>query len=120
MGLRFKNCLLRATCFYNSSSRLKCLRTSFKYGGAIGNSSRNFKYGRKFSFRGTDVEKKVSVLSGGERARACLAGLLLTKSQVILLDEPTNHLDFETVEALGRALKAFAGTLFLSVTIEHL
>lgn len=65
-----------------------------------------------FLFRGTDVEKKVSVLSGGERARACLAGLLLTKSQVILLDEPTNHLDFETVEALGRALKAFAGTLF--------
>jgi ATP-binding cassette, subfamily F, member 3 len=65
-----------------------------------------------FLFKGDDVKKKVSVLSGGERARLCLAGLLLTKSQVLLLDEPTNHLDFETVEALGKALKTFAGTLF--------
>ena len=65
-----------------------------------------------FLFKGNDVDKKIAVLSGGERARACLAGLLLTKSQVILLDEPTNHLDFETVEALGSALKTFAGTLF--------
>lgn len=65
-----------------------------------------------FLFKGDEVEKKISVLSGGERARLCLAGLLLTKSQVLLLDEPTNHLDFETVEALGRALKSFAGTLF--------
>ncbi len=65
-----------------------------------------------FLFKGDDVYKPVSVLSGGERARTCLAGLLLTKSHVLLLDEPTNHLDFETVEALGRALKSFAGTLF--------
>lgn len=65
-----------------------------------------------FLFRGADVEKRIEVLSGGERARVCLAGLLLTKSQVLLLDEPTNHLDFETVEALGGALKSFAGTLF--------
>ncbi len=65
-----------------------------------------------FLFKGDDVKKIVSVLSGGERARLCLAGLLLTKSQVLLLDEPTNHLDFETVEALGRALKTFNGTLF--------
>ena len=65
-----------------------------------------------FLFRGSDVDKKISVLSGGERARVVLAGILLTKSQVILLDEPTNHLDFETVEALGRALKLFSGTLF--------
>jgi ATP-binding cassette subfamily F protein 3 len=65
-----------------------------------------------FLFRGDDVKKKVSVLSGGERARLVLAGLLLTKSQVLLLDEPTNHLDFETVEALGTALKTFAGTIF--------
>ncbi len=65
-----------------------------------------------FLFKGEDVKKQVSVLSGGERARLCLAGLLLTKSQVLLFDEPTNHLDFETVEALGRALKSFSGTLF--------
>ena len=65
-----------------------------------------------FLFKGDDVKKKISVLSGGERARTCLAGLLLAKNQVLLLDEPTNHLDFETVEALGRALKGFAGTVF--------
>ncbi len=65
-----------------------------------------------FLFKGEDVRKKASVLSGGERARLCLAGLLLTKSQVLLFDEPTNHLDFETVEALGRSLKSFSGTLF--------
>ena len=65
-----------------------------------------------FLFKGLDVKKKVSILSGGERARLCLAGLLLTKCQVLLLDEPTNHLDFETVEALGEALKEFDGTLF--------
>ena len=65
-----------------------------------------------FLFKGDDVKKKVGILSGGERARVCLAGLLLSKCQVILLDEPTNHLDFETVEALGRALKGFSGTLF--------
>lgn len=65
-----------------------------------------------FLFSGDETKKKVSVLSGGERARLCLAGLLLSKSHVLLLDEATNHLDFETVEALGRALKAFAGTVF--------
>ena len=65
-----------------------------------------------FLFKGDDVRKKVSVLSGGERARVCLAGLLLARNQVLLFDEPTNHLDFETVEALGRALKSFEGTIF--------
>ena len=65
-----------------------------------------------FLFKGNDVKKKVSVLSGGECARLCLAGLLLMKSSVLLLDEPTNHLDFETVEALGAALHQFKGTLF--------
>ena len=66
-------------------------------------------------FKGDDVEKPVSVLSGGERARLCLAGLLLAKKPVLVLDEPTNHLDFETVEALGAALAEFAGTaIFVS------
>ncbi|RME02539.1 MAG: ATP-binding cassette domain-containing protein [Deltaproteobacteria bacterium] len=65
-----------------------------------------------FLFRGEEVEKEVRVLSGGERARLCLAGLLLSRRDVLLLDEPTNHLDFETVEALGTALRDFAGTVF--------
>ena len=65
-----------------------------------------------FLFKGNDVKKSVSVLSGGECARLCLAGLLLMKRSVLLLDEPTNHLDFETVEALGSALRQFHGTVF--------
>lgn len=65
-----------------------------------------------FLFQGADVEKKIGVLSGGERARLVLAGLLLAKSPVLLLDEPSNHLDFETVEALGAALRNYSGTLF--------
>jgi ATP-binding cassette subfamily F protein 3 len=65
-----------------------------------------------FLFQGADVEKKIAVLSGGERARMVLAGLLLAKNPVLLLDEPSNHLDFETVEALATALKKYSGTLF--------
>ncbi len=65
-----------------------------------------------FLFRGTEVDKRIDVLSGGERARACLAGILLSKEPVLLLDEPTNHLDFETVEALATALRDYAGTVF--------
>jgi len=57
-----------------------------------------------FLFSGDAVRKKALVLSGGERARLCLAGLLLSKKDVLLLDEPTNHLDVETVEALATAL----------------
>ncbi len=67
-------------------------------------------------FKGDDVEKPVSVLSGGERARLCLAGLLLAKRPALVLDEPTNHLDFETVEALGAALAKFSGTV---VFVSH-
>jgi ATP-binding cassette subfamily F protein 3 len=69
-----------------------------------------------FLFRGEDVHKPVTVLSGGERARLCLAGLLLRGRPALLLDEPTNHLDFETVEALGNALREFDGTV---VFISH-
>ena len=65
-------------------------------------------------FRGVAVEKKVKVLSGGERARLCLAGLLLGGFNILVLDEPGNHLDVETVEALGRALCAYAGTVIFT------
>ncbi|MDA1139108.1 MAG: ABC-F family ATP-binding cassette domain-containing protein [Planctomycetota bacterium] len=67
-----------------------------------------------FLFGGDIVKKNVTVLSGGERARLCLAGLLLSKNPVLLLDEPTNHLDFDTVEALGYALSDYTGTIFFT------
>jgi ATP-binding cassette subfamily F protein 3 len=64
-----------------------------------------------FLFRDDDLEKPTSVLSGGERARLCLAGILLHEHSVLLLDEPTNHLDVETAEALAIALKQYEGTV---------
>ena len=60
-------------------------------------------------FRGEHVEKSISVLSGGERARLCLAGLLLGNYNVLVLDEPGNHLDVDTVEALAKALDRLSG-----------
>ena len=65
-------------------------------------------------FRGDAVEKRVGVLSGGERARLCLAGLLVGASNVLVLDEPGNHLDVETVDALARALGDYAGTVIFT------
>jgi ATP-binding cassette, subfamily F, member 3 len=65
-----------------------------------------------FLFKGPDLKKTISVLSGGECSRVCLAGLLLSKRTVLLLDEPTNHLDFETVEALAAALHQHSGIVF--------
>lgn len=64
-----------------------------------------------FLFRHDDLEKLTSVLSGGERARLCLAGLLLHEHNVLILDEPTNHLDVETTEALALGLKSYKGTV---------
>jgi ATP-binding cassette, subfamily F, member 3 len=66
-----------------------------------------------FLFKGGDSKKTISVLSGGEKARLCLAGIFLGEFDVILLDEPTNHLDFETVESMGAALGEFNGTVFV-------
>lgn len=66
-----------------------------------------------FLFRGDDVFKPVSLLSGGERARLTLLMLFLEKPNFLILDEPTNHLDIPTREIMEQALAAFGGTSFI-------
>ncbi len=67
-----------------------------------------------FLFEEEELKKTISVLSGGEKSRLLLAGLLLSKPDVLILDEPTCHLDFETTEALARAIKAWNGTVLFA------
>jgi len=69
-----------------------------------------------FNFKGSDQQKKVGILSGGERNRVHLAKMLKSESNVILLDEPTNDLDVDTLRALEEALAEFAGC---AVIISH-
>lgn len=70
-------------------------------------------------FRGGHTKKPIRVLSGGERARLCLAGLLLGNWNILVLDEPGNHLDVETVEALAQALEDYRGTVLFTSHDRH-
>ena len=66
-----------------------------------------------FLFKGDDIFKKISVLSGGEKSRVALSKILLTKSNFIILDEPTNHLDITSTQLLQSALVNFSGSLII-------
>jgi ATP-binding cassette subfamily F protein 3 len=72
-----------------------------------------------FLFRGDEVEKSIEVLSGGERARLCLAGLLLGGHNILVLDEPGNHLDVDSVETLAKALLDYQGTVLFTSHDRH-
>ncbi len=83
----------------------------------LGNGEVNSRtYVGKFNFSGSDQQKKVGVLSGGERNRVHLAKLLLTEGNLLLLDEPTNDLDVDTLQNLEQAILTFSGC---AVVISH-
>ncbi|RIK83539.1 MAG: ABC transporter ATP-binding protein [Planctomycetota bacterium] len=105
---------------YTTLPEEKTVEDYLHYQAAPGTTSQQIKdVAGSFLFRGELIEKKIRVLSGGERARLVLAGLLLEQHNVLVLDEPGNHLDVETVEALAEALRRYKGTVVFTSHDRH-
>jgi ATP-binding cassette, subfamily F, member 3 len=105
---------------YTSLPEKQTVLEYLEYNAAIGTKTQQIlDLAGALLFRGDAVKKKISVLSGGERARLCLAGLLLSQYNVLVLDEPGNHLDVDTVEALAEALLAYKGTVIFTSHDRH-
>jgi ATP-binding cassette subfamily F protein 3 len=105
---------------YGSLPEQKTVLEYLEYQAAPGTNTQQIKdVAGSLLFSGEMIEKKIRVLSGGERARLVLAGLLLEKHNVLVLDEPGNHLDVESVEALAEALERYPGTVVFTSHDRH-
>jgi ATP-binding cassette subfamily F protein 3 len=105
---------------YTSLPEQKTVLEYLEYEAAPGTVTQQIKdVAGNLLFSGEMVEKRIRVLSGGERARLVLAGLLLQKNNVLVLDEPGNHLDVESVEALAEALERYQGTVVFTSHDRH-
>jgi ATP-binding cassette subfamily F protein 3 len=105
---------------YTTLPEEKTVEDYLHYQAAPGTNNQQIKdVAGSFLFSGEMVTKRIRVLSGGERARLVLAGLLLEQHNVLVLDEPGNHLDVETVEALADALNRYRGTVLFTSHDRH-
>ncbi len=105
---------------YTSLPQQKTVLDYLEYNAAAGTKSQTIlDLAGAMLFRGDQVKKRIEVLSGGERARLCMAGLLLSQYNVLVLDEPGNHLDVDTVDALADALIQYKGTVIFTSHDRH-
>jgi ATP-binding cassette subfamily F protein 3 len=105
---------------YTTLPENKTVLEYLEYQAAPGTNTQQIKdVAGSFLFSGAMTEKRIKVLSGGERARLVLAGLLLEKHNILILDEPGNHLDVESVEALADALCRYEGTVIFTSHDRH-